>query len=103
MEKLRAAYGEQGLRILGITAETDTAKINLFATQNRLDFPLLIGGSEVLPNYEVGGIPDTYCVTKYGIVCERLVGYSSEMEKTLENVVKLMVMKCENIPPEREN
>jgi hypothetical protein len=61
-----------------------------------VEFPLLIGGSDVLQYYEVGGIPDTYCVTRYGLVCERLVGYSPELEQTLEQVVKLMVMKCDD-------
>jgi hypothetical protein len=72
------------------------AQVDSFAANNRVEFPLLIGGSDVLQNYEVGGIPDTYCVTRYGLVCERLVGYSPELEQTLEQVVKLMVMKCDD-------
>lgn len=80
--------------MLGITAETDSAQVRAFASRNKVDFPLLFGGGEVLQSYEVGGVPDTYCVTKYGLVCERLVGFSPELEQTLETVVKLMVMKC---------
>ena len=93
------AYHEQGLTILGITAETDPVEVKDFALKNQVDFPLLVSGSEILQQYEVGGIPDTYCVTKYGVVCERLVGYSPEIEKTLEDVIKLMVKKVE-IPPQ---
>ena len=96
-------YGGRGLLILGITAETDTAQVNAFAIKNRVDFPLLTGGREVLHRYEVGGVPDTYCVTKYGMVCERLDGCSPEMEAILETVIKLMVMKIENNPPGRGN
>ena len=103
VSKLRKTYGGQGLLIFGVTAETDTAMVNAFARENRIDYPLLTGGSDVLQQYEVGGVPDTYCVTKYGMVCERLVGYSPEMEATLETVVKLMVMKCEDKPPARGN
>jgi hypothetical protein len=86
--------------VLGVTAETDSAQVNAFAAQHQVKFPLLIGGTDVLQQYEVGGVPDTYCVTKYGLVCERLVGYSPELEQTLEYVIKLMVMKCDDTDPQ---
>jgi peroxiredoxin len=95
VSKLQNVFQDQGLAIFGITAETDPAQVKRFAAQNGVEFPLLIAGSEVMQLYEVGGIPDTYCITRCGFVCERLVGRSPETEQILEHVVALMVKKSE--------
>jgi peroxiredoxin len=94
-ERLYTIYREQGLTILGITSESNQRKVKDFAEKNGIDFPLLVDGIGILRQYEVGGVPDTYCITKYGCVCERLVGYDPEIETTLEKVIKLMVKKVD--------
>jgi peroxiredoxin len=93
--KLYGSFHEQGLQVFGITAETDSAQVRRFAEQNGFEFPILIAGSDVMQRYEVGGVPDTYCITRCGFVCERLVGFSPETEQILENVVQLMVKKVD--------
>ena len=89
MGKLWEGRGDS-LVVIGITAETDSTTVRQFVEENNISFPVLLGGKGVFKQYKVGGVPDTFCIDKRGVVRFRTVGFKPDNEmKIRETVMKL--------------
>lgn len=93
---LQERYGSQGLVILGVALD-DASKeqIAKFASDMKLNYPVLIGEDKVAQAY--GGVemlPTTFYIDRNGKVTERVFGLLDRKEIE-ENAVKVLESKAE--------
>ena len=93
MGKLWEDHGGDGLVVIGITAETDSIKVRQFVEENNVPFPVLLGGKSVFKQYKVGGVPDTFCIDRRGIVRFRTVGYKPDNDTKIRETAMQLVKK----------
>jgi peroxiredoxin len=73
---LQDQLGPKGLRIIGISLDDEgAAKVAPFASQNRINYTMLVNGNEAANAYGgIEGIPTTFLLDRQGRVVERRAG-----------------------------
>ena len=74
--ELQSQLGPKGLQIIGISLDDEgAAKVAPFASQNRINYTMLVLGNGVANAFGVvEGIPTTYLLDRQGRIAERRVG-----------------------------
>ncbi len=73
--ELQREYGPQGLQIVGIALD-EPEKVEAFARQNGMDYPVLMGSDEVAVLYGgIDGIPTTFLIDRQGKIVSRFEGF----------------------------
>jgi len=89
--ELQRRYGAQGLQIVGVNMDDgDQNDVQKFATENRINYPILFGQDKVAQQY--GGIdflPTTFYIDRNGVVMERVFGQAerAEIEQTVRRAI----------------
>jgi thiol-disulfide isomerase/thioredoxin len=95
--RLQDKYREKGLRIVGLTFEKgpmdDNARKRVadFASEQKINYPLVIASPELVSNLEVQSFPTTIFVGRDGAVAERITGLHPYED--LERIVAPMLKK----------
>lgn len=72
---LQKEYGSQGVQIVGIALD-EPEKVQAFARQNGMNYPILLGSDEISLRYGgISGIPTTFIIDKSGKIVNRFVGF----------------------------
>ena len=90
--QMQKQYGPQGLQVVGVSMDDDGDQqaVAKFASENGVNYPVLIGKEAVARLY--GGIeylPTTFYIDRNGVVRERVFGQPERQE--IEKNVKLVV------------
>lgn len=89
---LHDQYKEKGVVILGISEDDDAPTLKTFATEWKINYPMLIGRDEdkLFDAYgPLYGIPTTVFVGRDGAICGRHVGPATKEE--FEKEIKLLL------------
>jgi peroxiredoxin len=81
--ELYAQYKDQGLVILGVSGDDDPETLRTFATEWKINYPMLVGRDEekLLDAYgPLYGYPTSVIVGRDGAVCGRHVGPATKEE-----------------------
>jgi len=72
---LQSEYGSRGLQVVGIALDQPD-KVRLFAQQNGMNYPVLLGTDQIASEYGgIEGIPTTFVLDKNGNIVNRFEGY----------------------------
>jgi peroxiredoxin len=72
---LQKKFGSQGLEIVGIALD-EPDKVQAFARQNGMNYPVLLGSDEISMKYGgIEGIPTTFIIDKSGRIVNRFEGF----------------------------
>jgi cytochrome c biogenesis protein CcmG/thiol:disulfide interchange protein DsbE len=72
---LQKEYGSQGVQIVGIALD-EPDKVQAFARQNGMNYPVLLGSDEVSMRYGgIEGIPTTFIIDKSGKIVDKFEGF----------------------------
>jgi len=76
LERLHKAYAGQGLRVVGVSVDTDHYLVKEFVFQEHLSFPIVLdpGGAEARKGFEVTAYPTTYLIDRSGYLAEVWLG-----------------------------
>ena len=89
--QMQKQYGGQGLQVVGVSMDDgDPKDVVRFASENSINYPVLIGEEKVANEY--GGIdylPTTFYIDRNGVVLDRVFGQPGREE--LEQKVKRAV------------
>lgn len=79
--ELHNKYRDQGLVVLGLSVDDPVEKLKPFATQYKMNYPVLVGlgRDEVQDAYgPIWGIPTTVLIGRNGLVCKRHTGIATK-------------------------
>ena len=86
---LQNEYGSRGLQIVGIALD-EQEKVQAFASQHGMNYPVLIGSDDVVRRYGgIDGIPTTFVIDRKGKIVGRFEGFQSK-EIFEEEIKKLL-------------
>ncbi len=72
---LQKEYGSRGVQIVGIALD-ELEKVQAFARQNGMNYPVLLGSDEVSMKYGgIEGIPTTFIIDKSGTIVNKFEGF----------------------------
>jgi peroxiredoxin len=72
---LQKEYGSQGVQIVGIALD-EPDKVKAFARQNGMNYPVLLGSTEIAVKYGgIEGIPTTFIIDKSGKIVNKFEGF----------------------------
>ena len=91
MEKLHQDYKERGLVVIGITVETNSEKVQTFAKQNQLSYPILLNARKVFKDYKLGQIPDVCLINKEGTISGLYLGFNPCNEGKIEAEIECLL------------
>ena len=75
LEKFAEQMRAQGVTVLGVSVDQDTAALQTFAEQQRLSFPIGRDPDRSIANrYGTFQFPETYIIDQDGRVAEKLIG-----------------------------
>lgn len=85
--KMYNTHKEQGLEVLGISLDQQKEGLPAFISENKINYPILLGNQEVAKAYEVQGIPTLVIFDKKGKIVFKEVGFNEENVSKIENKV----------------
>jgi len=72
---LQSEYASKGLQVVGIALD-EPDKVRLFARQNGMNYPVLLGTDQIAAQYGgIDGIPTTFIVDREGNIVNRFEGF----------------------------
>jgi peroxiredoxin len=75
---LQKEYGAEGLQIVGVALD-EPEKVQDFARQNGMNYPVLLGTNNVAVLYGgIEGLPTTFIIDRSGRIVSRLEGYRAK-------------------------
>lgn len=86
VEELNRKY-QDDLQIVGIVTESKESAINLIEKKG-VTFLNLFGDKDIHTDYQVNSYPRYFLIDKNGIVQKEYFGFSSEIEKDINNLIK---------------
>lgn len=89
--ELYKKYRSQGFVVLGVSADDPVAKLKPFATQLKMNYPVLVGnGREDLQKaFPWIGLPNTFIIGRDGTICHEHTGLATKDQ--IEPIVKALL------------
>jgi peroxiredoxin/outer membrane lipoprotein-sorting protein len=88
---LQNQYEAEGFSVIGIAIDDTADKVRSYATEQELNFPLLMGDDEVRQSYgNIQAIPTSFVIDKKGIVRYTYVGTPADMLVFQRHVEELL-------------
>ncbi len=76
---LQSQYASKGFTMIGISTDRKRDVVRSFATENKINYPLLMADEKVREDYgDISAIPTTFVIDKKGIVRYTYVGVPSD-------------------------
>ncbi len=89
--ELQERYGSQGLQVIGVSVDDPFEKLQPFAAQYKINYPILqgLGHEDVQEAYgPIWGIPINILISRDGRICAKHTGLPPSEGKPLEQAVK---------------
>ncbi len=83
-------YKDNGLLVLGVSAE-DRQTLETFRKENNINYPILLGNTEVFKRFGVRSIPHTLFIDRKGNVRKTQVGYGDELLPEFERIIETLL------------
>lgn len=88
--RLQAEHGPKGFVVLGPSMDEETASVAPFAKAKKVNYPMLLLGTELAPaGWVVPGLPTAYLVARDGTVLKRYFGAKDADELEADVVAAL--------------
>ena len=88
---LHNQYEAAGFSVIGIAINDTAQKVRSYASEQELNFPLLMGDDEVREDYgNVTAIPTSFVIDKQGMVRYTYVGTPSDLLVFQQHVEELL-------------
>jgi cytochrome c biogenesis protein CcmG, thiol:disulfide interchange protein DsbE len=74
IDALARAYGPDGLQVVGVDVLENARKAELFRSEHRLSYPIVVDTGTLRNQYEVNGLPVHVFIDRSGVVRNIVVG-----------------------------
>ena len=90
--EMNRKYGKQGLQILGQSMDEDGERaVKTFIEEYRINYPVALAPQQIQTDYGIVSVPVMYVIDKKGKVAEVYRGFSDEIGRSMENLVKKLL------------
>ncbi|MFA7059317.1 MAG: TlpA disulfide reductase family protein [Pedobacter sp.] len=90
--EMNRKYGKQGLQILGQSMDEDGERaVKTFIEEYRINYPVALAPQKIQADYGIVSVPVMYVIDKKGKVAEVYRGFSDEIGRSMENLVKKLL------------
>lgn len=90
--EMNRKYGKQGLQILGQSMDEDGENaVKKFINEYRINYPVALVPEQVQTDYGISSVPVMFVIDKKGKVVEVYRGFSDEIGRNMENLVKKLL------------
>lgn len=90
--EMNRKYGKQGLQILGQSMDEDGERaVKAFIEEYRINYPVALAPEQIQTDYGIVSVPVMYVIDKKGKVAAVYRGFSDEIGRSLENLVKKLL------------
>ncbi len=74
--ELYEEYREQGLVIIGVATSDEKSKVEAFAKNYKMNYPVVMANDKIINDYGgIRGLPTTFIIDKQGNIREKFIGY----------------------------
>ena len=89
---LNRQYGKQGLQILGLSVDGGSDKVvKEFIAGEGINYPVAMANDDIQADYGLSSVPMILVIDKKGIVAERYLGISENIEKSMETLIRKLL------------
>lgn len=90
--EMNRKYGKQGLQILGQSMDEDGERaVKAFIEEYHINYPVALAPQQIQVDYGIVSVPVMYVIDKKGKVAEVYRGFSDEIGRSMENLVKKLL------------
>jgi peroxiredoxin len=90
--EMHRKYNKQGLQVLGLSLDEDGERvIKSFVAEHRINYPVALAGETVQTDFGLRSVPVMFVVDKKGKIAGVYMGFSGEIGRSLENLVKKLL------------
>jgi peroxiredoxin len=90
--EMNRKYGKQGLQVLGLSLDEDGERaVKSFAEEYRINYPVALAGEAVQVDFGLRSVPVMFVIDKKGKISEIYRGFSEEIGRSMENLVKKLL------------
>ena len=90
--EMNRKYGKQGLQILGLSVdEAGERAVKTFTDEFRVNYPLAVADDSTTALFGIRSVPIMYMVDKKGNIAEVSRGFSDEMGRSTERLIKRLL------------
>lgn len=89
--ELNRKYAKQGLQILGLSLDEDKDDLNDFVAPFKLTYPVALANEDLQTEYGLRSLPTLFIIDKKGIVVEKFMGLTDEVNKNAEAMIKRLL------------
>lgn len=90
--EMNRKYSKQGLQVLGLSLDEDGERvIKSFAVEHRINYPVALAGEAVQTDFGLRSVPVMFVIDKKGKIAEVYMGFSDEIGRSLENLVRKLL------------
>ena len=90
--EMNRKYGKQGLQILGQSMNEDGERaVKSFIEEYSINYPVALAPQKIQADYGIVSVPVMYVIDKNGKVAEVYRGFSDEIGRSMENLVKKLL------------
>ncbi|MEA3306185.1 MAG: TlpA disulfide reductase family protein [Elusimicrobiota bacterium] len=91
MNRIYDTYKDKGLIVLGISTDKNKDTANIFATEQKLDFPIAYNGAEISMQYKTRGVPYIFVLDKKHEIMDFWAGYDESYDaEIIETIAKVL-------------
>ncbi|MFZ3208928.1 MAG: TlpA disulfide reductase family protein [Geobacteraceae bacterium] len=89
---LNRQHGKQGLQILGMSVDEGSDKVvKEFIADKGINYPVAMANDDIQADYGLSSVPMILVIDKKGIVAERYLGISEDIEKSMETLIRKLL------------
>ena len=90
--EMNRKYGKQGFQILGQSMDEDgELAVKAFIDEYHINYPVALAPQQIQTDYGIVSVPVMYIIDKKGKVAEVYRGFSDEIGRSMENLVKKLL------------
>lgn len=92
--ELQRKYGGRGLVVLGVSMDEGdnlTPKLDAFAKENKINYPIVLGTEDMTREYNVRSIPMSVLIDKEGKIVDSYMGYVDKLGSLISDRIDKML------------
>ena len=90
--EMNRKYGKQGLQVLGQSLDENGERaVKSFVAERHINYPVALAPEKVQTDYGIISVPVMFVIDKKGKVAEVYRGFSDEIGRSMENLVKKLL------------